>query len=317
MKIVFLGTPEYVLPVIELLHKTFSKKGISPIVGVVTQSPRPAGRKQFMTYSAVDSWAHKKSVPVYYSALEFLKDATQADIGILAAYGEIVPGSVIKSFPYGILNIHPSLLPKYRGASPVQAAIASGESETGATIIKIDEKMDHGPIVSQFKEEVGTNETLETLRSRLFARAADVLAALIEPYIQGKIKLREQNHEEATSTSLIKKEHGFIPAKYVKAAMEGKTLKGKWEIDFIKDFSLPPSPEVLERFIRALSPWPGAWTFLKLGSGWNFSEKRLKILEAHLEEKTLVLDQVQLEGKNPVSWKEFSLGYPKMAFGND
>jgi len=317
MKIVFLGTPEYVLPVIGALHKKFSKKAVSPIVAVVTQRPRPVGRKQFLAYSAIDSWAHKKGVPVYYSALEFLKDPITADIGILAAYGEIVPGSVIASFPYGILNIHPSLLPKYRGASPVQATIASGDSQTGATIIKIDEKADHGPIVSQFKEEVGPNETLETLRIRLFARAADVLAALIEPYLQGKIKLREQNHKEATYTSLIKKGHGFIPPKYIKSALEGKSSKGKWAIDFIKDFSLSPSPEVLERFIRALSPWPGAWTFVKLGSGWNFSEKRLKILKAHLEEKTLVLDEVQLEGKNPVSWKEFILGYPKMAFGND
>lgn len=317
MKIVFFGTPEYVLPVIEALHKKFSKKGISPIVAVVTQGPRPVGRKQFMTYSPVDSWAHKRGIPVYHSPQEFLKGAIDADLGILAAYGEIVPNVVIKSFPFGILNIHPSLLPKYRGASPVQATIVSGDKDTGATIIKIDEAMDHGPVVSQFKEEVGPGETLETLRSRLFERAADVLAALIEPYIQGRIKLREQNHKEATSTSLLKKEHGFIPPKYVKATLEGKALRGKWEIGFMKDFSLAPSPEVTERFIRALSPWPGTWTLLKLGSGWNFSEKRLKILKAHLEEKRLVLDEVQLEGKNPVSWKEFSLGYPKMAFGND
>lgn len=317
MKIVFLGTPEYVLPVLEALHKKFSKKGISPIVAVVTQEPRPVGRKQFMTYSPVDSWAHKKAVPVYYSPQDLIKESIGADLGILAAYGKIVPNNIIKFFPFGILNIHPSLLPKYRGASPVQATIASGDKDTGATIIKIDEKMDHGPVVSQFKEEVGPNETLETLRSRLFERAAQVLTALIEPYIQGKIKLREQNHKEATYTSLIKKGHGFIPPKYVKAAMEGKALRDKWEIGFLKNFALTSSPETVERFIRALSPWPGAWTLLKLGSGWNFYEKRLKILKAHLEEKRLVLDEVQLEGKNPVSWKEFSLGYPKMAFGND
>ena len=310
MKIVFFGTPDYTLPILTLIHKEFvTGPGNSPIVSVVTQAPKPTGRKKILTYSPADKWAHERRIPIFHSPQEYLKSGPRADLGILAAYGALIPKEVIKAFPQGILNVHPSLLPKYRGASPVQATILT-EEVAGVTIIKIDEHLDHGPIVSQFEEELGPSDTLGALRSRLFERAAEVLVALIEPYSKGKIKAREQNHEEATFTTLVKKEHGFIPPKYLKNALEGKSLKEDWEIGFIKDFSLAPSPSSLEKFIRALEPWPLAWTFVKTED----SPKRLKILKGHLEEGKLILDEVQLEGKNPVSWQEFLEGYPTAAF---
>ncbi|MBU0998351.1 methionyl-tRNA formyltransferase, partial [Patescibacteria group bacterium] len=155
MKIVFFGTPAFCLPILNKIQKKFKLNPHDiPIVAVITQKPKPVGRKEFITYSAVDTWAFKRKVPVFYSVEDFLKENIRADLGIVVAYGKILSEKIIKYFPYGILNIHPSLLPKYRGASPLQAAIASGDLETGATIIKIDEKMDHGPIVSQFKEEI-------------------------------------------------------------------------------------------------------------------------------------------------------------------
>src|SRR3972149_4127019 len=154
MKIVFFGTPEYVLPVLEELHKKIKRKIGSPIVGVVTQSPKPAGREKKITFSPVDAWAHKRKIPIYYKLSDLLGKRIVADLGVLAAYGEIIPEAVIKNFKYGIINLHPSLLPKFRGASPVQAAIVSGKPVTGVTVIKLDAKLDHGPIVSQFKEEI-------------------------------------------------------------------------------------------------------------------------------------------------------------------
>ncbi|KKT67322.1 MAG: methionyl-tRNA formyltransferase, methionyl-tRNA formyltransferase [Candidatus Curtissbacteria bacterium GW2011_GWC1_44_33] len=272
MKIVFFGTPDYVLPVLTSLHKKFvTGPGVSPIAAVVTQSPKPTGRKQILTYSPVDKWA------------ELIKNSVKADIGVLAAYGEIIPKNVIDTFPHGILVVHPSLLPKYRGASPIQGAIANGDKQVGVTIIKMDEKIDHGPIVSQFKEETKPDDTTETLRARLFERSKDVIAEMIEPYLQGKIKPKEQNHDEATYTKIITKQDGFIEAE----RFTSEAAKA-------------------ERFIRAMQPWPQAWTFI--------GKKRLKILKAHLENGKLVLDEVQLEGKNPVSWKEFKMGYPKVAF---
>ena len=314
MKIVFFGTPEYCLPILNKIQKVFKVKLHDvPIVAVVTQKPRPVGRKEFITYSAVDTWAFKREIPVYHSVEDFLKKGVDADLGIVVAYGEILPKEIINYFPYGILNVHPSLLPKFRGASPLQSAIAAGETVTGATIMKIDEKMDHGPIVSQFTEEIIESDNSKILGDRIFGRAAQVLVDLIPAYTKGKISLKTQIDKDATYTTLLKKEHGFIPAKYLKDAIEGKTSKEDWHIEFIKDFSLKPTPENINRFVKAVSPWPGAWTFIFIDSKKK-EQKRLKILEAQLVEGKLTPKAVKLEGKLEVSWKEFLKGYPDFSF---
>lgn len=315
MKIVFFGTPDYVLPILETVHKRFLHHGVSPITAVVTQPPRPVGRKQLLSFSPVDSWAFKKGLPVFHDAWQVIKEKPEADLGILASYGAIIPKEVIEYFPHGILNIHPSLLPKWRGASPIQAQIIAGDQKIGVSIIKLDEKLDHGPIVSQFREELLSSDTTVTLRTRLFSRSKEVVAELLEPYFKGKIKPREQNHPEATFTSQIKKEDAYLPTKYLEAALKGKTLKVKWEIGFIKDFSFTPSPTNLNQFIKAMAPWPTAWTYIALGkSGHKDDKRRLKILNARLEESILVLDTVQLEGKGLVTWKQFKEAYKEAAF---
>lgn len=297
MKIVFFGTPDYVLPILALLHKRFvTGPGKSPIVAVVTQSPKPTGRKQIITYSPIDRWAHEHKRPIYYSASELTENSVEADVGILASYGEIIKKDVMNLFPHGILVIHPSLLPKYRGASPVPATIAAGEATTGITIFKMDEKVDHGPIVSQFKEDVMPTDTSETLRARLFERSAEVLVELLTPYIQGKITPKTQDDSEATYTKTMTRENGFI--------------------DLNKK-----SPEEAERFIRAMQPWPSAWTYVQLtdhGSATT-AKKRLKILKAHTVVRSpstvsLEIDEVQLEGKEKVSWKQFNEGYKDTTF---
>jgi len=290
MKIVFFGTPDYVMPILTALHKKFvTGPGISPIVAVVTQSPKPVGRKQVITFSPVDHWAHEHGIPIHYAANELAIDSVEADFGVLASYGEIIKKEVINLFPHGILVIHPSLLPKYRGASPIPAAIAAGDETTGVTIFKMDEKVDHGPIISQFKEDVLPSDNGETLRTRLFERSADVLVELIKPYLQGKITPKTQNDSEATYTKIITREDGFV--------------------DINKK-----SPEETERFIRAMQPWPGAWTQIKLTINSEQFTKRLKIHKVHVEEGKLILDEVQLEGKDRVSWKLFSDGYKDAVF---
>ena len=191
MRIVFFGTPAYCIPILNKIQKKFKEKNSDmPIVAVVTQKPKPVGRKQFITYSAVDTWAFKRKIPVFYSSKEFLDANIKADLGILTAYGEILPKDIINYFPFGILNIHPSLLPKFRGASPLQAAIVSNEKETGSTIIKIDEKMDHGLIVAQFKEEISKEDNYKSLGERIFEKSAQVLVNLMPAYLKGKIKLK-------------------------------------------------------------------------------------------------------------------------------
>lgn len=323
MKIVFFGTPEYVLPVLTALHKRFvTGPGKSPIVSVVTQGPKPTGRKQILTYSPIDKWAHEKKIPTYYKPIDLVTDEVQADLGVLAAYGEIIPPVVLEMFPKGILNIHPSLLPKFRGASPIQAAIITGENVAGSTIIKLDEALDHGPILTQFKEDVLPEDTGDTLRERLFQRSAEVLVEMIEAYLKGKINSKLQDHENASFTTQIKKEHGFIPPEYLEVALQGGTLQTEWEIPFIKNVSIKPTPENIVRFVRAMNSWPGAWTEIKILSEKDTKILRLKILKSHIEEKivdekivnALVFDEVQLEGKNPVTWNQLKLGYPELLF---
>lgn len=321
MKLIFFGTPDYVIPALEAL-----KDAGYEIVAVVTQPPKPVGRKKVLTPSPVSLWAKAHGILVFDGKpREIVEDLKKfgAKIGVLAAYGRILPPELLAVFPHGILNIHPSLLPKYRGASPIQAAIAAGEEKTGVTIIKLDEEMDHGPIIAQFTEEIRENDTAGTLRERLFKKASDVLITILPAYLESSTELREQEHEKATYTTLLKKEHGFIPPRYIAATLKGDAFqslqKEGWQIPFIKDYSLVPSAYALECFIRAMSPWPGAWTLLRSKS-FGGQAKRLKILKAHVEKDpityhlSLIPDLVQLEGKNPVSWKEFKKGYPEAKF---
>jgi len=224
-----------------------------------------------------------------------LEKEKRPDVGILASFGAIVPKDFLNFPRKGILNIHPSLLPKYRGPSPAQAAILNGERQTGVTIIKMDEEIDHGPIVAQLTEEILPTDTSESLYFRLFSAGAEVLKIILPAYLEGKILSQEQNHSLATYTKKLTREDGFISLEKLRAAMEGTEA------------------ETIERQIRAYYPWPGTWTLIKSQiSNSKFQNKRLKILKAHLEGEKLVLDTVQLEGKKPVSFRQFCEGYPEV-----
>ncbi len=321
MKTIFFGTPEYVIPIADALNKSLkTKDNPHPISAIVTQPPKPTGRKRKITYSPLDNWAHRKGIEKIYDPSEILSKKIEADIGVLAAYGKILPMEIINYFPYGIINIHPSLLPKYRGASPVQATIASGDKETGVTFIKMNDKMDQGPVISKFKEDTRNDDTLESLRDRLFKRSADVIGGLLPAYTARKTKITKQNHKKATYTTLISKDHGFVEWKYIRLALEGDLpdmtgvtpITNEWNIPFIKNFTSYYSPATIHQYIRALTPWPGVWSKVEIGG----ETKRIKILEANLERKSgevssepsiaLVIESVQLEGKNPITWKEFT-----------
>jgi methionyl-tRNA formyltransferase len=272
VKIIFFGTPDYVIPIVELLHKHYK------VVAVVTQEPKLVGRKQEQKFSAVDNWAYKHKLRIIRDWKEELPEAT---LGVCASFGKIIPDKVLNHFPNGILNVHPSLLPKYRGASPIQNQIIDNAKETGISIIKMDSKMDHGPIVSQLKDVIEANDTNETLRNRLFERSAQFLIELIPNYLNGRIPLKAQTEDEATFTKILTRDDGFVDLEKMNAS------------------------EVERRF-RALNPWPGIFTKVKIDG----RKMRLKILGLHVEEDKLVIDKVQLEGKKAVSFEEFKRGYP-------
>ncbi len=205
-----------------------------------------------------------------------------APVGILASYGKIIPQKTLNQFPFGILNLHPSLLPQYRGPSPVQTALLEGKTKTGITIMKMDEQIDHGPIVWQKEITIKAAETAGQLYHRLFKLGATALIMLLPDYLNGKRKLKEQNHQKATYTEKLDRQSGFIPNRQL--------------------FSLPTATI---RKLQAFSPWPGIWTEIMVKN----QPKRLKILQAHLDNKQLILDEVQLEGKKKVSFKQLLEGY--------
>lgn len=276
-RIIFWGTPEFAVPsFFELLQKKYE------IVSVVTQPDKPVGRKQELTASPVKKAALKYNVlvlqPEDVKNANFIKRIKNLDpdLCVVAAYGNIIPKNILDIPEYGFINVHTSLLPKLRGASPMQTAILEDHPKTGVTIMQMDEKMDTGPILMQ-KEVILTNkDNLESLHDNLKILGANLLVEAIPPYMLGNLKPAIQDDSEATYSELISKDTG--------------------KIDLENDL-----PEEIERKIRALSPWPGVWTIYK--------NKRLKILAVHLDENKLILDQVQPEGKKPMTWAEFIRGY--------
>ena len=209
----------------------------------------------------------------------------ETEIGVLASYGKILSLTTLEKFPSGILNLHPSLLPQYRGPSPVQTALLEGKTTTGITIIKMDQEIDHGPIVWQKEVRIKPEETAGQLYQRLFSLGTKALLEFLPAYLKGELKLKEQDHSQTSYTQKLIRESGFIPLERI--------------------FH---QPDLTFRKIRAYSPWPGAWTKVEI----NHQNKRLKILKAHLEKKELILDQVQLEGKNSITFKQLLEGYPQI-----
>jgi len=205
---------------------------------------------------------------------------TKADVGILAAFGAILQTELLSWPEKGILNIHPSLLPKYRGPSPIQTAFINGDETTGVSIIKLDEQIDHGPIIKQEEVKITENDNSRSLYQKLFTKGAQMIVEILPEYMEGKIKPQVQDHREATYTQKLTKEKG--------------------QIDWEKD------DQYNQRFINAMHPWPGAWTPIEIKN----ITKRLKIIKSHLKNNKLAIDKVQLEGKNPVSFKQFQEGYP-------
>lgn len=211
---------------------------------------------------------------VLQKRFELVEDSS--DIQVVANYGRILEKPQIVEPKYGTLNAHPSCLPKYRGATPLQTAILEGETKTCVCIIKMVEKIDAGPILACEELIIDRDETLETLTAKTAKLAAKILPYIILGYLSGSINPRKQDESQATYTKKLVKQGGLI------------------------DFKKPL--EQIERQIRAFEPWPGSFIILR-------DSKRLILRKAHLENGKLVPEQVQLEGKKVMSWQEFKRGY--------
>ncbi|HBR80204.1 TPA: methionyl-tRNA formyltransferase [Candidatus Uhrbacteria bacterium] len=284
MKIVFLGTPDLATPFLEALT---NEPGFE-VVAVVTQPDRPVGRKQILTPSPVKELAVSKNLQILQP--EKLRDEEvqkqlaeiQADIFVVVAYGLIIPQKVLSLPRLGCLNVHPSLLPKYRGPSPIQSAIMNGDAESGISIMLLDKGMDTGPVLAQEKFLLALDESQISLTEKTKQLGPELLIETIKKYAAGEIKPILQDDTQAVICKILNRESGHI------------------------DWS--HSAKEIDRLVRALQPWPGCWTTFD----HNGKNLRLKILKTKIEEEKLVILEVQPEGRSSMSYEEFERGYGKV-----
>lgn len=237
MRLVFMGTPQFAVPSLEALLRSEHE-----VVGVVTQPDRPKGRGQELSASPVKQVAQRAGVPLLQPLkmkdpgfLDGLR-AWKPDLIVVAAFGRILPSVILSLPPKGCVNVHGSLLPKYRGAGPIQWAIINGETETGITTMLMDEGMDTGAVLLQERLAIRPGDTAGTLSTRLAELGGRLLVETIRRLEAGTLVPQPQDHDRATLAPLLKKEDGAI------------------------DWTLGAT--ALVNRVRGLSPWPGAYTFL-------------------------------------------------------
>jgi len=297
-RIMFMGTPSFAVPCLQALV------GHYEIVAVVTQPDRPARRGRRIVASAVKKAALAYDLPLMQP--ESLRQEEviaeirelQPQVIVVAAYGQIIRPQVLSIPPSGVINVHPSLLPKYRGASPIAGALLAGEEKTGVTIMLMDEGMDTGPILAQISIKIRPEDTTSSLVERLARMGADLLLETLPRWLEGQIKPQPQDNARATYTKPIAKKDGLI------------------------DWSLP-AVEIWGR-VRAFDPWPGAHTwwrgklFKVLASrplpAWAGKGKPGEVLDLSAGvavatgQGALLLQEVQLAGRRAIGIQDFVRG---------
>lgn len=292
-----MGSPQFAVPIVSALYDR------TDLAVVLTQPDKPSGRGKQVVPSEVKRFAAAHEIPVLeprrlrkepevVQALQAIKP----DVFVVAAYGQILPAAVLNIPRWGCVNVHASLLPRWRGASPIQAAIIHGDAETGVTIMKMDEGMDTGPILKTRKIPIAYDDTGESLSIKLSELGRDLLMDVLPQYLTGEIDPILQKDDSATYAPLIKKEDGLLDPD--ETAFQ------------------------LERKVRAYYPWPGTFikwneTILKIMDVEVLTDVSLKAGERGIIEKYPVLGtaagaikllQVQMPGKNSISGKDFLNG---------
>ncbi len=305
-----MGTPPYVIPVLEALLSLDSQ-----VVGVYMPPDKPRGRGQATVSSSVKSFAIEHGIEVFQpislrqANVHQELSSLRPDVIVVAAYGKLLPPEVLSIPPHGCVNIHPSLLPKYRGPSPVATAILEGEKRTGVTVMLMDEGMDTGPVLASRPVEVAVDATIDSLTPLLFKVGAKLLQEILPLWAGGEINPQPQDDSVATVTKRLEKADGEV----------------RWEMP----------AEDLERRLRAFTPWPGLFTHWKGRSLKIISARALSysgsggatVLGGNrpgevvpLEEAgeavgvvtgqgILGIEALQLDGKRPASSEEFLRGY--------
>jgi len=302
LRAVFMGTPDFALPSFEALAES------EEIIAVITQPDRPKGRGEILTPPPIKLAAQKRSIPLFQPERirkdpEFIRQLAQLEpeVIVVVAFGQILPESVLKIPRFGCINVHGSLLPKYRGAAPIQWAIIRGEQETGITTIQMDPGMDTGPMLLRRAVPIEPNDTTATLAPRLAKIGASVLIETLALLKEGKLVLTPQDHSQATLAPLLKKEDGLI----------------RWE----------EGADAIFNRARGVEPWPGTTTFyqgkrwkvtkLQVGSRegrWGEPGEIVRLSEKGLEVAAgmgyIIINELQPEGGRRMTVQEYAAGHP-------
>jgi methionyl-tRNA formyltransferase len=308
---IFFGSSDFSIFVLKKILKKYK-----PLL-IITLPPQRKNRGLKLEPNPVAIFSLKEKIPfIEINDWTDYKEKTKnlnKDFGVIAGFGKILPEEIIKEFPKGVLNIHPSLLPKYRGPNPIREAILNGDIKTGVTIFLIDNEIDHGPILAQKELTLTQKETYLELLEKLGSLGGLLFNEIIEDYLLGKIQPKEQEHDKATYTRKLRKEDGLL-------SIRENSLK--WF-----------------RKVRALNPWPGTYLYINLKGEKKIlkvfeleeipkteikpSYQKLKIgqffehrnyLALKLKDNYLILKEVQLEGRKTMSSREFLNGYPLESF---
>ena len=313
IRCVFIGTPSFAVPA---LHALINDEQFD-IIAIVTQPNKKAGRKQIITPPPVKVEALKHKIPVHQPSqitnYKLQITGLKPDLIIVAAYAQIIPDDILNIPKYGVINIHGSLLPKYRGASCIQAAVLNGDETTGITIMKMNKGLDTGPILTQSPINISSDDTAGSLYEKLSELGAKILLPCLKKYVAGEIKPKPQDDSGSTYAGMLKKQDG--------------------KIDWGK-----PAVEI-ERFIRAMSPWPSAFASLKIKNQKSkiknnyinikiakVEHKLLKInkykvgelflhnenLAVQCYKDALIIKKLQLEGKKEMTAEEFLCGHKNL-----
>lgn len=310
MKIIFAGTSEFGIPTLEALKKQPASpnggQGGHELVLIITQPDKPAGRNKVLTPPPIKQWALKNNIqvlqPEKISEIKSQIAAFEADLMLVAAYGQIIPKDILDAPKFGSVNIHPSVLPKYRGATPIQNAILNGDLTTGVTLIQMDEKMDHGDVLAIRTIALTGREIFPELYRTLAELSAELTLETLDKLTNGSLAPQPQKHSEASFVKLLTRDDGRI------------------------DWSTPAAH--IDRQIRALNPEPGTWTKLQ--------DKVVKILEVEILndhkidlpgklyvsseglavktlDNSLLLKHVKPEGKNEMTGKDYLNGLKSLS----
>ncbi|MBP6084879.1 methionyl-tRNA formyltransferase [Candidatus Gracilibacteria bacterium] len=305
IRTLFFGTPTFAQIILPFLHHHPDIE----LVAIVCQPDKPVGRKQILTPPPTKVYAESEGIPVWQPKslrtpeAQAQIEAYQPDLIIVAAYGKIIPEAILAIPKYQALNVHPSALPKYRGASPLQFTLWSGEKTTKTSIMVMEPTLDTGPVIAQADYVIKENEIYATFEATMALLSAELLSKTITPWCKGELKAIPQDHPHATYTKILTKEDGLID----------------WT----------QSATQIDNHIRALSTWPGTFTIL--------DGKRIKILAARVSDPSIIgapgtlhyqnkqllvccgnntvlaINQLQLEGKNPIDSATFMRGHPQFA----